>query len=319
MPTHDPLFDSAWFKWAQGVVHAQTLQNAIINSVGADAEPLVAARTEYHAKRHGFVVVATEVAAIPMRWRLLLGDVANDYRAALDHLAWALVLRGSTPPGSGKLTLAQENAVYFPICQNRTEFNAEIRVPPKPKSRLKLPGVRRADSAIARRRQPYHYGPVFRSRHVLTLLAAVNNGDKHRAVQPLWAHPSSVGTEILGAWDCVAPKTAQRNYVGKGRPLEPGAEIAYIRTRKSGPNPQMKVKLSIAAQPSLDNRLGCPSGCLGAPDSSRLSSMNSPSRPHTSERSNPAARSSACLPCPQHSTPNEGIVALVGHAERERG
>lgn len=28
----------------------------------------------------------------------MLGDIANDYRSAIDHLAWALVSRGRTPP-----------------------------------------------------------------------------------------------------------------------------------------------------------------------------------------------------------------------------
>ena len=155
---YDPLFASAWLKWAQGVLHAQTLQ-ADIERIGhkPDAYPVLAFRSEYQPNRHGFAVIAEEIAPIPVRWPLLLGDIANNYRAALDHLAWALVSRGRTPPA--KLTKRQENAVYFPIHKERAEFNGKVG--------SRLPGVRRADLAKVRRYQPYHHGPSVRPRHAL--------------------------------------------------------------------------------------------------------------------------------------------------------
>lgn len=127
--TYDPLFESAWLKWAQAIAHTQTLEAHIAAWTRHDPDPIRAFRTEYHAKRHGFAVIVEDVAPMPVRWRLLLGDIANNYRAALDHLAWALVSRGRTPPGSGKLTRKQEKAVYLPVCQDRKVFNAEVRVP----------------------------------------------------------------------------------------------------------------------------------------------------------------------------------------------
>jgi hypothetical protein len=89
---HDPRFDSAWAKWAQGVSHAHALEEHIdAFSANRDREPILGARTEYHPKRHGFVITVENIEPIPMQWRLVLGDAANNFRAALDHLAWALV------------------------------------------------------------------------------------------------------------------------------------------------------------------------------------------------------------------------------------
>ena len=96
----DPLFLGAWLKWGQAVVHTQTLEIDVETfSVAAHDKPLLTLRTEYHPKRHGFaVIVDSVVVPIPVRWGLLLGDIANNYRSSLDHVAWALVVRGSTPP-----------------------------------------------------------------------------------------------------------------------------------------------------------------------------------------------------------------------------
>ena len=44
-------------------------------------EPMFSIRTEYHPKRHGFGVYVETIAAIPVHLGLLLGDVANIFRA----------------------------------------------------------------------------------------------------------------------------------------------------------------------------------------------------------------------------------------------
>ncbi len=241
---YDPAFDSAWLKWAQGLLHAETLQ-ADIKRIGheADAHPVSAFRAKYDPKRHGFPVIAEEIAAIPARWPLLLGDVASNYRAALDHLAWALVNRGRTPPA--KLTKWQEKAVYFPIHKDRAEFNGKV---PR-----QLPGVRRADLAKVRRHQPYHHGPTVRPRHALSLLAGINAGDKHRTIQPLWAVSIETGMKITQRRDCVITGVSPG---GKATPLEVDAEIAFLHARRTGLNPELEMDLMITAEPTLDNILG---------------------------------------------------------------
>jgi hypothetical protein len=241
--TQDPLFDSAWFKWAQAIVHAEALQADIEARRGDGATyPVLAFRTEYQPKRHGFAVIIEDVAPIPVRWRLVLGDMASNYRAALDHLAWALVCRGRTPPA--ELTADAEKAIYFPILQDRTGFNGELPI--------KLPGVRRADVAKVRRRQPYHKGKRSRSRHALLLLSRINNGDKHRAIQPLWAVSTETVITITEAQDCTPSNRLPRIY----GPLYQGAELAFLHARKTGENPKLQVKLQVTAEPTLNNLIG---------------------------------------------------------------
>jgi hypothetical protein len=241
---YDPLFESAWVKWAQAIVHSQTLHRDIeARATNGHLDPIRAFRTEYHPKRHGFAVIIEDVAPIPVRWRLLLGDIANNYRAALDHLAWALVTRGRTPPGT--LKPRQEKAVYFPIFEDRLKYNAALA--------RNLPGVRRADLAKVRWGQPYRNGPRNRPRHPLVLLASINNGDKHRTIQPLWAFPSRVDVEVAHMRNCVL--RGSEHWRRRGDPLEVGTEIAFMYARRLGPDPELEMKLQVAPTPSIGNRI----------------------------------------------------------------
>jgi hypothetical protein len=228
---HDPLFDSAWAKWAQGVRHAHALQDHIdAFDTHFGRGPGLRSRTEYQAKRHGFAVIIEDVETIPVPWRLILGDAANNFHAALDHIAWALVCRGSKPPGV--LTREQEGRVYFPIFDDRLKYNRSL---PK-----KLPGVRRADVAKVRRYQPYLVGERTRRHHVLTWLTEITSGDKHRTIQPLWIEPSVIRVKIEKSRDC-QPRALRTNRLRK-RPLEPGAELAFVEA-------------SVEAEPSVGRRV----------------------------------------------------------------
>jgi hypothetical protein len=81
-------------------------------------------RADYQPKRHGFAVIVTDIDPMPPIWGLMLGDIANNLRSALDQLAWAIVTRGRKPPAT--LSKRQRRQVYFPICKDRDEFNAAL-------------------------------------------------------------------------------------------------------------------------------------------------------------------------------------------------
>jgi hypothetical protein len=246
---HDPLFDSAWFKWAQAILHTQALE-ADIHAYSADSQPypILTLRAEYEPKRHGFAVFVHDIEPVPVNWRLKLGDVANNFRASLDHLAWALVSRGRTPPDL--LTPRQRRGVYFPINDDGRRFRGELPI--------KLPGVRRADVAEVRRHQPYKRGVRMRPLHALTLLADINTGDKHRTIHPIWVQPTSVGIEITDMQDCTLSSTNNRL---KPQPLEIGAEIALVRIRKMGPEPHIEVHPHMAAEPCVGQRVSIKEWC----------------------------------------------------------
>jgi hypothetical protein len=241
---YDPLFDSAWLKWSHGVGHAQALDADIdAFDVAGHADPLRGVRAEYHPKRHGFAVVATDVAVVPAQWGLVLGDVAHNYRSALDHLAWAIVRRGRTPPNV--LSESQQTAVQFPIAEGRRQFNDSLE--------RRLPGARPRDVAKVRRRQPYQYRSQWRRRrHFLTVLAALNNSDKHRTLQPIWTQPTRIDIEIRRMQDCSVPRIG---WTRRATPLEVGSEIAFIRARKLGSRPGLDLRVRTTGEPSIGNRI----------------------------------------------------------------
>jgi hypothetical protein len=240
----DPAFASAWLKWGQAVVHAQALNLEVkVFCVAAEEAPLLAHRTEYHPRRHGFAVVVDRVLVpIPVRWGLILGDFANNLRSSLDHLAWALVVRGRSPPDT--LTPKQQGNIKFPIMDKRSEYNGELP--------SRLPGVvGPRDKALVRASQPYLWGARARHLHPLSVLRTVNNADKHRTIQPIWdfSDAESAYYEVTEFRDCVVSERG--HYVASGQ-LKADAEVAFIRVRKTGPEPSIEVRPCAEAEPVLD-------------------------------------------------------------------
>lgn len=240
---YDPLFESAWLKWGRAVVHAQTLKtdlDAVTSDVGR--QPTFTVRAEYQPKRHGFAVIVTDIDPMPPTWGLLIGDIANNLRSALDQTAWAIVTRGTRPPDT--LSKGSQRQVYFPICQDRNEFNRSLPT--------KLPGATRADIARVRRYQPYKHARGIRAWYAFALLAKINTGDKHRTTEPVWALPIRTAIEITHTRDCVVPS---RDNAGKRKALKVDAELVFVRARKTGPNPNIEVIPHLAAEPAIQEHL----------------------------------------------------------------
>lgn len=242
-PPHDPLFDSAWLKWGQAVVHSQTLEVDVQSwSKDANRDPISTFRTEYHPKRHGIAVITDSILVpTPRRWGLLLGDIANNHRSTLDQLAWALVTRGAKPPDT--LNDWQQRNVYFPISNDRTEFRNKLPG--------NLPGVRRADIAKVRAHQPYHRRPRG-GVHASAPLIDINTGDKHRTIQPIFDLPEFAEYEIANQWDCVVTTRAGTS---QRQPLQVDTEVGFIKVRKTGPNPRIQVYPNVMAQPALEQNI----------------------------------------------------------------
>jgi hypothetical protein len=236
----DPLFESAWLKWGRAVVHAQALK-ADLDATTSDAtrQPTFAVEAEYQPKRHGFAVVVTDIDPMPPTWGLLLGDIANNLRSALDQTAWAIVTRGRTPPGT--LSKKAQRRVYFPICKERQDFNGSLPA--------MLPGARRADIARVRRYQPYQHARGIRAWFSFALLAKINTGDKHRTTEPVWALPLRTAIEVTQMRDCEVPS---RNSAGKRRALKVGMELAFVHARKTGPQPHIEAIPHLAAEPMIE-------------------------------------------------------------------
>jgi hypothetical protein len=244
------LFDSAWLKWGWAVTHAQALQADIATYVGdIDPESLYTSRTEYDSKRHCVILRVDTRKLPPRRWGLRLGDVANNFRASLDHLAWGLVTRGRTPPDM--LTDWQRRGIYFPICPTNDDFNESLRATKKKRS--VLPGVQRADIAIVRRYQPYRRGKTRVPVHCLTPLARITGDDKHREIRTVWSAPDVGGKLEHGPpVDCTITRVPQR---ARREILDLDAEIHRIYVRKTGPEPDVSMAAQLVVKPIIDGPL----------------------------------------------------------------
>jgi hypothetical protein len=241
--TYDPLFRGAWLKWAHGLGHVQAL-DADIEAFSFDGhrDPLLGVQADYDSRRHGFSVRATARAG-----SLALGTDAWGRRAQLPLRARSHRLGGGVPRQKAPTVLSesQQRAVQFPIADARAAFNSSLR--------SRLPGARRADVGVIRRRQPYHYSRRFQLRHYLTVLSALNNRDKHRTLQPIWVQPTRVDVEITRMQDCVVPRLG---FPRRPTPLEVGEEFTFIRARKRGTAPRLEVTPRVTGEPSIENRIG---------------------------------------------------------------
>ena len=115
-------FDSAWWKWKWGGIHAQGLKDCFTD--GANSYPFMAnpVVSRYDPDTHTIVLTMGAIAPPPPEWALRLGDVVANYSAALDHVAWSIYLRGTSV---GSLSEDEVPHSRTSSCQNLVHSCAE--------------------------------------------------------------------------------------------------------------------------------------------------------------------------------------------------
>ncbi len=115
----------------------------------------------------------------PAHLSVVIGDIVNNLRSSLDHLAWQLVIaNGGTPRTSPPTT-------QFPLHGSRTMSNGKLR-------KIEVAGgVAPKALAVVESLQPYHrvQDP---GKHPLALLAELSNIDKHRTL-----HTATMGNRDI--------------------------------------------------------------------------------------------------------------------------
>jgi len=101
----------------------------------------------------------------PMRVPLLVGEVLQNLRSALDHLI------GELERGNG---LNKDSQFEFPIFWDAARYKRE--------SSKKVRGVPAAALAVIEKSQPYHRPAPSYKDHPLWILHDLNNADKHRVL-----------------------------------------------------------------------------------------------------------------------------------------
>lgn len=130
---------------------------------------------EGQPNRGGICKVA-DVYAPPAKLGILIGECVHQYRSALDHLLFQLVLANSRGRPSSKVERRSE----FPIFNSGPRFRGKRKAVPSPGSgRAKIQDIAPTAQAVIERLQPYHRrkNPGTRS---LRQLQELSNIDKHR-------------------------------------------------------------------------------------------------------------------------------------------
>ncbi|MHB1988822.1 MAG: hypothetical protein ACYCSF_12715 [Acidimicrobiales bacterium] len=234
--SYDPAFDDPWLKWRWAVQNSKAFHAEVERFLKDESDslrPPFTTAQKYHPEFHGFSVYVDSMCPTPDWWGLWLGDIFHAYRSCLDHLAWVLVDRGTTPISG--LTDEERKRIYFPCALSRDWFNNSLRT--------RLPGCRRADIAKVRATQPYHTRQRHRSTHTLVVLDSLSNTEKHRTIQPVRRHQLTGAYEVTAAVDCVI----RRIRIMPSVPLEIGTEIARVYAKRTGDQPDIEMKGHMAA------------------------------------------------------------------------
>lgn len=129
-------------------------------------------RFQHKPEASQYALVARVTKTVPPDWGLIVGDIANNARSALDYI----VDRLSTLPA----TSGERSSLGFPICDNSEEFSSRTGQPAKNPKPNKIKGVDPAWLPVFEEFQPYKGGGAD---DPLWILQKINNGDKHRAIR----------------------------------------------------------------------------------------------------------------------------------------
>jgi hypothetical protein len=158
----------------------------------------------------------------PLRWAVLIGDVAHNLRSALEYVMWQLVLANGEEPNE---------QTQFPIALRETLFRPQ--------------GISKDHEAIVRELQPFTAVGTELA-HPLYVLRQISNRDKHRVLHTTLAVLGAAGYSIHDTEDIAAIGEYEVTF----GTIEPGAEVFRVFVKPSGPNPSArltgKTQLAIA-------------------------------------------------------------------------
>lgn len=159
-----------------------------LDAIGAEGEAFLKSQPysvvgQFEAERHEWVQRFKVREDPPLRLGVLVGDFVHNLRSALDHLVYALTeLDGGTP----------DRWTQFPISKTENDFNSVVS--------RQIPALSAEHRAKIERAQPYHAADGYEL-HPLYCIWELSNADKHRVVQPTYAHLGDGQTKPLKKLD----------------------------------------------------------------------------------------------------------------------
>lgn len=142
--------------------HIRDLHVEVRAFLSTPPEPYVISTKRDPQTRELIYYVSSAVEEVPSRIGLIVGDVVENLRSALDYLAYQLVLVGSPGVEPGR-------NVCFPVSENATRYNSETPG--------KVKGMRKDAIKAINALKPYKGGNEF-----LWTLHRLNNINKHRTL-----------------------------------------------------------------------------------------------------------------------------------------
>jgi hypothetical protein len=147
--------------WTTKLDRAKQLETELQTEIKTyfDSHPYeVGTKTDSQSQRLIYYVAKAD--KVPQKLALLTGDVIQNLRSSLDHLAYLLYTMG---PGNG----TQGNHIYFPIAQDRATYEKE--------KHRKTAGMSQAAMNLIDSVKPYKSG-----NDLLWKIHELNRIDKHR-------------------------------------------------------------------------------------------------------------------------------------------
>jgi hypothetical protein len=226
----DPM-ESAWAKYHWASKHMDSVYAAIQRSVDPDLHPVAVDIHRESPNGTNAVARITKLPNLRTDYGLALGDTIQNFRAALDHLAWCLVKTGDDPRP------AEPQRVYFPMAASGRSFKGRINE--------WLPGVSREYRAIIRRYQPYRRGDRPKA---LRWLRNLSNTDKHRVLIPAIVSLGQVNLQVTTNWPIqgIKPLITGHRALNVGTPLLRVSLLPIL-----GTDCQVQVNGNLASFPSL--------------------------------------------------------------------
>lgn len=205
--------------------HAQRyLDDLAVEEQGWFKNSLQILPCQKHPDRPGYFIQYAIVEAIPIDpFALLVGDIVNNLRGTLDHVAYTLAVNHQANLGI-PLTDKIKNESQFPIFGDASDYAAKVK--------RYLAGVDPAAEAIIKRCQPFNRRKHFVS-HPLWMLQALSNIDKHRLL--LTTALNSFGGIFKGNF-------ISDDVIVRGGFLEGQAEIVTFSGRPIDPSKEMNVQ-----------------------------------------------------------------------------
>ena len=182
------------------------------------------------------------VATLPTRLGIMLGESIQQFRSALDHLAYHLAVVHQ--PGS--------KGPNFPIYTDRDVWTTPVGKKRKSPRDVYLAAFGEGTLTMIERFQPYN---AVRPRNDgLAILQRLSNLDKHEAIHAGYTLVGSVTVRPLEPNVAIEPVWAKRPH----GPVEDGTPLVCFRVYDLTSGGQMKMEFKIKVEAELFIRFGSP-------------------------------------------------------------